>query len=341
MSRRYGRFVAATLATLLAVSAAGCGSDDGDNKASAGNGGKVDKVSHVTAFGAVGRDAMVWVAKEKGYFKEAGIEVDIVLGAGTDTSLKAVTSGQAQFAMIDMTGSLIQAGNGKYDTVKTIAAVHQQTLVSIMSVEGSGITQPKDLVGKKLGAATASVNQLLFPAYAKLAGFDDGAVEKVNLQPTQLGTALASNQVNAVSTFLIGRQGLENATKKKITVLPYSDYLRDLFGNALITSDEIATKNPDLAKRYRDALLKGLKYTIENPEEAADIMIKDQKSANKAAAVGEITSMTPYVKTPSGAIGVVDEAKVNRAIAILQGAGLMPAGLKADKVVAFDLTPKV
>jgi NitT/TauT family transport system substrate-binding protein len=339
MSRRYGRLLAATLATLLAVTGAGCSSGDGD-KASAGNGGKVDKVSHMTAFGAVGRDAMVWVAKEKGYFKEAGIEVEIVLGAGTDTALKGVTSGQVQFALVDMTGSLIQAGNKKFDTVKTIAAIHQQTLVSIMSVEGSGVTQPKDLVGKKLGAATASVNQLLFPAYAKLAGFDDKAVTMQNMAPTALGQALASNQVDAVSTFLIGKQGLEVATKKKITVLPYSDYLRDLFGNALITSDEIVTKNPDLAKRYRDALLKGLQYTIEHPEEAADILIKDQPKAAKPAAVGEITSMTPYVKTPSGAIGVVDEAKVNRAIAILQGSGLMPAGLTADKVVAFDLTPK-
>lgn len=339
MSRRYGRLLAATLAAVLAVTGAGCSSDD-DKKASAGNGGKVDKVSYMTAFGAVGRDAMVWVAKEKGYFKEAGIDVDIILGSGTDGSLKAVTSGQAQFALIDMTGGMINAGNGKFDTVKTIAAIHQQTLVAIMAIEGKGVAQPKDLVGKKLGAATASVNQLLFPAYAKLAGFSDKDVELVNMAPASLGTALAANQVGAVSTFLIGKQGLEAATKNKLTVLPYSDYLRDLFGNSLITSDEIVTKNPDLAKRFREALLKGLTYTIEHAEEAADIMIKDQPKAAKVAAVGEITAMTPYVKTPSGAIGTVDEAKVNRAIAILQGAGLMPAGLKADKVVAFDLAPK-
>jgi NitT/TauT family transport system substrate-binding protein len=181
---------------------------------------------------------------------------------------------------------------------------------------------------------------LLFPAYAKLAGFNDKDVKFQDLQTTQLGSTLAAGQVDAVSTFLIGRGGLEIATKKKIVTLPYGDYLRDLFGNSLITTDEIATKKSDMAKRFRDVIIKSLQYTIEHPEEAADIMIKDQKAANKAAAVGEIKLMAPYVKTSSGAIGVVEEAKVNRAIAILQGSGLIPAGLTADQVVALDLAPK-
>lgn len=69
-------------------------------------------------------------------------------------------------------------------------------------------------------------------------------------------------------------------------------------------------------------------------------MIKHQPRAAKVAAVGEITSMAPYVRTPSGGVGVIDEAKANRAIATLQGAGVMPAGLTADKVVALALTPR-
>ena len=76
-------------------------------------------------------------------------------------------------------------------------AVHQQNLVSIITLEGSGITQPKDLEGKQVAAATGSVNQLLFPAYAKLAGIDANTVEFVNAQTTQLGSMLTSGQVPA------------------------------------------------------------------------------------------------------------------------------------------------
>ena len=89
-------------------------------------------------------------------------------------------------------------------------------------------------------------------------------------------------------------------------------------------------------------MLKALQWTIENPDEAAQILNKANPTSDVAAATGEIKLMTPYVK-PTGAnapIGTLDQQRVARAIAILQGAGLMPPGLAPDAVAAFDLTPK-
>jgi NitT/TauT family transport system substrate-binding protein len=337
MTRRF-RVLAAALAAALAFAASGCGSDD---KEPAGNTGTPDKITYLTAFGAVGRDAFAWVAQEKGYFRDAGFEVKIELGAGTDPNLKAITAGQAQFGSLDLTGVMIQAGKGAFKDVRGIATVHQQTLVSIIALEGGGITAPRDLEGKKLGAATATVNQLLFPAYARLAGFDGNKVTWVNTQPAQVPALLASGQVNAVSTFLIGRGGIEKAAGgKKSVVLPYSDYLSDLYGNAIITTAAIADGKSDMAKRFRDAMLRALKYTIEHPEEAAEIMNKAQPAADKAAAVSEIKLMTPYVTFGGGTLGALDEQRAARAIAILQGAGLIPSGLTPKDVIDFDLTPK-
>jgi NitT/TauT family transport system substrate-binding protein len=340
MTRRYRALVVAALATALAVAAGGCSGDDGGSDASSGN-KPADKVSYITAFGAVGRDAMAWVAQEKGFFRDAGFEVTIQLGAGTDTNLKALTAGQVQFASLDLTGIIIQAGKGAFKDVRAVATVHQQTLVSIVSLEGGKVTAPKDLEGKKLGAATGSVNQLLFPAYASLAGFDASKVTWVNTQPAQVPALLASGQVDAVSTFLIGRGGIEKAAGgKKAVVLPYSDYLKDLFGNMIVTTAAVADGKPEMTLRFRDAMLKALKYTIDNPQEAAEIMNKAQKAADVGAAVSEIKLMTPYVTSGAGIFGAIDEQRVSRAIAILQGAGLIPAGLTADQVVDFDLTPK-
>lgn len=300
-----------------------------------------DKVTYVTAFGAVGRDALAWVAQEKGFFKEAGFDVTIQLGAATDQNLSALSAGQAQFASIDLTGTMIQAGKGTYKDIRAFAVLHQQTLVSIMTLEGSKVVQPKDLEGKKLGAATGSVNQLLFPAYARLAGIDPSKITWVNVAPAQLPALLASGQVDALSTFLISRGGIEKASNKKAVVLPYSDYLSDLYGNAFITTSAIASQKPEMVKRFRDAILKAVQYTIDHPEEAAQILHKAQPAADVAAATGEIKLMTPYVKATDGApLGSFDQQRVARAIAILQGAGLIPAGLTPEAVVAFDLAPK-
>jgi NitT/TauT family transport system substrate-binding protein len=330
--------MAATVAAMTACS----GGQPAAPAANNNNANKTpDKITYVTAFGAVGRDAFAWVAQEKNFFKDAGLDVTIQLGAAVDQNLSALAAGQAQFAAVDFTGATIQAGNGKFKDFRAIAAIHQQTLVSIVSLEGGSVTKPKDLEGKKIGAATGSVNQLLFPAYAQLAGVDPKKVTWVNVAPPQLPALLASNQVDALSTFLIGRGGIEKAAGKKAVIMPYSDYLSDLFGNALVTTAAVAKDNPDLVKRFREAALKALQWTIENPEEAAAILKKAQPAADVAAATGEIKLMTPYVK-PAGTsapIGALNQQRVAKAIAILQGAGLMPAGLAPEAVAAFDLAP--
>ncbi|GAA2697364.1 ABC transporter substrate-binding protein [Actinoplanes palleronii] len=321
------RVCAAFLVIILLLT--GCGDSGGGSSSG-------DKVTYLTAFGAVGRDAFAWVAQEKGYFRDAGLDVTIRLGAATGENLKVLAAGQAQFANLDLTGTWILAGKGEYPDVRAIAAIHQQTLVSIVSLAGAGITTPKDLEGRKLGAATGSVNQLLFPAYAKLAGVDQARVTWVNAPPAQLPALLASNRVDALSTFLIGAKGLEKAAGgKKAVVLPYSAYLPELFGNGLIAPLAITRDQPDLARRFRDAALKGLAYTMEHPQEAAEIMKKAQPAADITAAVGEITLMAPYVKTS----GVIDRQRVAAEIDTLQKNGLIPPGLTPDTAVDFALAP--
>lgn len=344
MTRHFRALSLVALATVL-VLASGCGGSDDDSSGSANGTSKAgpDKVSYITAFGAFGRDSFAWVAKEKGYFADAGIEVTIEKGAAVDTNLTALAAGKVQFAAMDFTGASIQAGNKKFQDWRAIAAIHQQTLVSIMTLEGTGITSPKDLAGKKVAAAKGSVNQMLFPAYAQLAGLDAKTVSFVDTQPTQLNALMVSGKVDALSTFLISQNALKKAAGgKSPVVFPYSDFLTDLFGNVITTTPKLAEENPDLVNRFRDAAMKGLKYAIEHPEEAAQILNKAEPTADVAAATSEIQLMTPYV-TPSGGepIGTIREERVARAIAILEGAGRVPSGsLKPTDVVNFDLTPK-
>lgn len=336
---RRSRVLAATLLATAVFIASGCSSSKkGDDASSAG---EVDKVTYVTAFGAVGRDSFAWVAKEKGYFKDAGIDVEIEEGAGNVPNLTALKSNQAQFAALDFTGAVIQAGKGEFTEWRAVAAIHQQTLVAVMTTKDTNITTPKDLVGKTVGTAEGSVTQLLFPAYAKLAGFDDKQVKFQGAQPTALNGLMAARQVDALGTFLLSRGALAKASGKEVVVLPYSDYLSDLFGNAIITTPALIDKDPDLVKRFTGAALKGLQYTIEHPEEAATILNKAKPTYPVASGVGEIKAMTPYVPPQGGApTGFMDEGRVARTIAILQASGLIPAGLTPANVVNTSFVPK-
>ncbi|WP_329243286.1 ABC transporter substrate-binding protein [Streptomyces sp. NBC_01478] len=324
-------------ATLLA--AAACDSDSSSKSTSSAK----DHLTYVTAFGAAGRDAFAWVAEQKGYFRDAGIDVKIELGKATGENLKALASGKAQFTSLDLTGAVISAGaqnSTGYRDFRAVLAVHQRTLVSIMAMQGSGITTPKDLKGKRIAAAANSVNQLLFPGYAKLAGIDTAKIRWIAVQPVQLGPALASGKADALSTFLIGRPTVEKATvqarSKHVVVFPYSTYLPDLYGNATVTTASLAAKQPDLVKRFRAALLKALKYTIQHPDEAGKLLHAKHPETDATAATAEIKLMTPSV-TAEGAenIGLITEARMRRALTSLQNAGVIQPGLTPQDVVDF------
>ncbi|MDV9173581.1 ABC transporter substrate-binding protein [Streptomyces sp. W16] len=326
-----------TAVTLLA--AAACGSNSSTKSTSSAK----DHITYVTAFGAAGRDAFAWVAEQKGYFREAGIDVQIELGKATGENLKALASGKAQFTSLDLTGAMISAGaknSTAYRDFRAVLAIHQRTLVSIMAMQGSGITTPKDLKGKRIAAAANSVNQLLFPGYAKLAGIDTAEIHWIAVQPVQLGPALASGKADALSTFLIGRSTIEKATvqarSKHVVVFPYSTYLPDLYGNATVTTASLAAKKPDLVKRFRTAMLKALKYTIQHPDEAGKLLHAKHPETDATAASAEIKLMTPSVTAEGeSSIGLITEARMQRALTSLQNAGVVQPGMTPQDLVDF------
>ena len=320
------RIMAALLAATLATA---CTSSDKSEKSV-----QSVKVTYVTAFGAVGRDAFIWVAEDKGFFAEQGLDVDIQKGAGNVQNLTLIKSGRAQLAALDFTGAEIQAGGGQFTDWRAVAAVQQQTLVSIMTTKDTGITKPTDLAGKTVATAKGSVSELLFPAYARLSGLDPTTVKMHGAQTTALNGLMAQRKVDALSTFLLSKVALETAAKKEVVVLPYSDVLKDLFGNAIIARQEFLASDRATVQKFVDAAMKGLQYTIDHPQEAAEILHKAEPTAAVPAAVGEITAMKPYVSP----LGRMNEERVTRSIKVLEEQGLVatPAGLTADQVADFS-----
>jgi NitT/TauT family transport system substrate-binding protein len=334
--------VAAALATTLAA-AAGCSADSSDKGSSSGS-QSLEKITYLTSFGTFGRDAYAYVAKDKGYFKDAGFDVEIKPGGGTLENLKAIVAGNAQFTPLDLTGLLLAAGAPK-DPITGFAAVagiQQRTMAAIISLEGKGITTPKDLEGKTLTDSPSSVVRNLFPTYAKAAKIDYTKVKWQDGTPQTLMGTLVSGKTVGIGQFVVGKPTVEALAGKPAVVLPYSDYLQDLYGNVLVTSDKYAKGSPDKTKKFTDALLKGLQDSITNPDEAGKILQKYVPAANPKSAAAELKLMDPFVRSAASGVpvGALDSQRVARSIAILQGSGQITAGLKADQVISFDLVPK-
>jgi NitT/TauT family transport system substrate-binding protein len=322
------------LAIITVAALVACGSEPAGN---------ATKVTYLTSFSTFGRDAYAYVSQEKGFFAEAGLDVTINPGSGTVDVLKLVAGERAHFGIGDFTGTMITVANEKLP-VTAVAAIHQRTVAAIVGLEGGGIATPADLAGKTIGDPPGSTVKLMFPLYARAAGIDPAAVQFVPSAPPTLPQLLVSGQVDGIGQFVVGKPLIEAAANgRKAVVLPYGDFLPDMYGNMLVTSKELADSDPELVRRFSGALFKGLRYSIEHPDEAGRVLRQFQPTQNADVAAAEMRLMAEYSEPDgfAGPLGAVDESRVDKIIQLLGEARAIPGGsLRPADLVAFELVPK-
>ena len=303
---------------------------------------ELTKVTFMTSAGTSGRDAYAYVAQERGYFREAGFEVEIVPGAGSQANLNHIAAGQAQITAFDLTALLVATGGPEpVAGLVAVGAVHQRTLAAIISLEGDGLTTPQALEGKKLVDAPGSAVRTLFPTYASRAGIDADKVTWLNGTPDTVVRTLADGQTDGIGQVIVGRPAVESATEgRAAVVLPYSEVLPDLYGDVLITTQAYAEEKPDEVRKLTGALLRGLTDAVADPVAAAEILKKAVPATDSEAAAAELSLMAPYVPADGGrAVGALDQQRVGGAIRLLEDSGQIPVGLTPDRVIDFAVVP--
>jgi NitT/TauT family transport system substrate-binding protein len=177
--------------------------------------GNVEEVTYVTGFNITGQDSFVFAAIDKGWYGEAGLEVKVVPGVGTRGNLQRLREGHAQFAVIDITGALLEINNavnsGTFADFRVFATIYQQTVSCIVALPAANIHTPADLAGKRIGYSEGGVNRTIFPAYARLAGQDEATVKWVSLPPPSIRAALIAGQLDAATEIVVGRPAVEAA----------------------------------------------------------------------------------------------------------------------------------
>ncbi|MDR7277705.1 ABC transporter substrate-binding protein [Catenuloplanes atrovinosus] len=337
------RAFGAAFAVLLAVT--GCATN-GTTPAPSASG--LTPVVALTGFGLQGQDAYLLLGERMGFFRDAGIALEVQGGKGTSDNMAILASGRAQFVTSDITAASILFGGGHTDFV-IFACVYQRMIAAITARPGAGITtSPKSLEGKTIGRFPGSANSELFPLYAQLAGFD---ASKVNWQdisnPDDLKPNLAAGKLDAITDTLIGVNGTasvlkDNGVAGPAVVLPFEQYLTDPYGNGWATTTRIMTEQPDLVQRFHDAVLKSLSYALAHPDQAAAVIEADPYHYRPGVAQREIEAMVPQVFTNGdGTLGGIDPDRATRAVSILQGGGLITGDLDPAAYIDFAMARPV
>ncbi|MBM4333633.1 MAG: ABC transporter substrate-binding protein [Deltaproteobacteria bacterium] len=129
-----------------------------------------DKVTLNLNWFYVGDHSPYFVATEKGWYKEEGLEVNIIPGKGSADVAKKIDVGSAEFGIVDTGVGIVARAQGA--KIKNVSMLFDKSPYCMWMWKDSGINSPKDLVGKKIGAPPGDAQRTIFPALAIANGFD-------------------------------------------------------------------------------------------------------------------------------------------------------------------------
>jgi len=294
------------------------------------------KVVFSTDWGYNGRHAYFFTALDKGYFKEEGLEVEILGGRGSGTVIKEVAAGTIDIGFADA-GTLALARANEDVPVKMVAVVYADSPHALIVLEDSGIKGPKDLEGKTASDAAGSSNYKLFPAYARAGGADPDKVKWVFSESTALVGLLLSGQVDAIGQFTVGVPLLaKRAAPKKVRVLHYQDAPGfEIYSNGIIVREDMLEKDPELVRKFVRASMKGLRDALADPAETGRIMAKYHRQVEPDITEGEIKMVGKIAvndMTKEHGLGYIDEAKMQKTIDLVGQVFELKRPIKANEV---------
>lgn len=266
------RIVAVLLAAVMIMSITGCQSKENGSEKSEG---KLTKVTFVLDWTPNTNHTGIYVAKEKGYFKDAGLDVEIVQPP-EDGAEVLVGSGKAQFG-ISFQDSMMPAVVGDDALpITAVAAVLQRNTSGIISRKGDGISSPKGLEGKKYATWNLEIEKATLKQTVEK---DHGDFSKVKLIPSTVTdevSALKSKKVDAIWIYY-GWAGIAaEVAGLKTDYFAFKDIdpVFDYYTPVIIGNKDWMKKNPETAKAFLAAAKKGYEFAIDDPKSAADILCK-------------------------------------------------------------------
>lgn len=246
-----------------------------------------------------------YVAKANGYYKAAGLDLDIQPGGPDFPAIQMVAGGNEQFGVTGADQILIARGKGV--PVVALAVIYRRTPFVLFSLAKSGIKSPADYVGKNVGVKLGGNEELMYRAMMAKAGVDTAKVKEV---PVKFDIApLLNGAVDVWPGYEINEVLAAREKGFEVNVLSPSSYGIDLYADTLFTTEKMLKEKPDIVRKFVAATLKGWNEGIANPEKAAKATL--EIGGSKLTYDHELAMMKaslPLLTGDGGPVGAMDEA---------------------------------
>ena len=289
-----------------------------------------------------GDHAMFYVALDRGYYRDLGLDVEIQRGAGSGDTVNRVVAGSVDIGYADTPSILTGVGQGA--SLKVVGMLYQTTPLTLWTRKDTGITSIRQLAGRTIGAPAGDAHRVFFPALAKANGLDPASVQWVNMAPGAKIQSLAAGRIDATVYFLDGLPLFYEALGKENTVyFHWPKHGVNPYGNAFFLREETLRARRDMVARFLDATYKGLQWTILNPDEAVQIVARYVPAARPALLKEMLNVELDLMYSEEvrlHGLGWIDAARMAYTVALVQQYIDLPRQIDAASVYTNELLPR-
>jgi NitT/TauT family transport system substrate-binding protein len=259
--------------------------------------------------------------QDKGYFRHEGLDVTIDEGSTPVEPITRVASGAYEMGFADINALIKYRDQHPAAPVKAIFMVYNRPAFAVIARKSRGITEPKHLEGKKLGAPPASATLAQWPLFAKLNDVDVSKVSLENIALPVRAPMLAAGQLDAALgySFRVYVDLKDRGVPvDDIVMLMMANHGLKLYGSAIIVNSKFATDKPEAVRGFLAAFAKGLRETVRSPSAAVEAVLKREDAIKKEVELERLRMairdniMTPEVR--ANGFGAVDPVRLEESL---------------------------
>src|SRR5215510_7593993 len=268
-----------------------------------------------------GPAAPYFVAIDKGYYKAEGLNVTIDSGPGSVAGIARVAAGTYPIGFFDI-NSLVKFQDQNPDKkVQAVLMIYDKPPFAIATTAKTGITKPKDLEGRVLGAPAADGAFAQWKAFVQENGIDASKVKIENIGFPVREPMLADGKVDAITGFSFSMHYnlLQKGLKPEdIKTMLMADYGLVLYVNAIMVNPEYAKAYPKVVAGFVKATIRGVLDTIKDPDAAIKSVMTRNETGDPKIELDRLKMslrdnfVTPWVK--ANGFGGVDMARLAKSI---------------------------
>jgi NitT/TauT family transport system substrate-binding protein len=268
-----------------------------------------------------GLAATFFLPQDRGYFRTQGLNVTVDEATTALEPITRVASGAYEMGLADINTLIKYRDQHPAPPVRAVFMLYNKPPFAIVARRSRGITEPKELEGKKLGTPPTGITFGEWPLFAKLNHIDAAKVTIETIGIPVRAPMLAAGQIDAALGYsfrLYVDLKDRGVPVDDIVLMPMADYGLKLYGNAIIVNPKFAAEKPEAVKAFLHAFLQGLKDIVRRPAEAVDSLMRRDDTVKREVELERLRMairdniVTPEVK--ANGYGTVDPARLTESI---------------------------